>query len=93
MSDRGARVGPCCEPDRRAPFRAGSSATNSGWTERERVLLAIAESAVDALRLADVYLDGFVWLTEPEASELEGIQAASENAQRMLDECRGAIYG
>lgn len=58
-------------------------------TER---LMHLAESAVEALRLADVYLDGFVWLTEPEASELAAIKEASEMAQeawRLLVEDQG----
>lgn len=65
--------------------------TNHEWTERETVLLAIAESAVEALRVADLYLDGFVWITEPEASELEKIRETSRRSQQMLDEVRGAI--
>jgi hypothetical protein len=62
-----------------------------GGTEREQVLFQIAEAAVEALRLADLYLDGFVWVTEPEFSELEAIKGASERAQKMLDEVRGAV--
>src|SRR5579862_4295220 len=34
-----------------------------------------AEAAVEALRLADLYLDGFVWVSEPEFSELRHIKA------------------
>lgn len=44
----------------------------------------IASQAVEALRLADLYLDGFVWVTEPEFSELRSIKAASKRAQRQV---------
>jgi hypothetical protein len=42
----------------------------------------VAEKAVEALRVADLYLDGFVWVTEPEFSELRDIKRASSNAQK-----------
>jgi hypothetical protein len=60
-------------------------------SEREQVLITIAREATEALALADLYLDGFVWVTEPEFSELEAIKAASKRAQRMFDEVKGAI--
>ena len=41
----------------------------------------IAIQAIEALRLADNYLDGFVWVTEPEFSELETIKMASREVQ------------
>lgn len=43
-----------------------------------------AEIAIEALRVADEYLDGFVWLTEPEFSELRNIKRASKRAQRRV---------
>lgn len=46
-----------------------------------KVIGGIARKAIEALRMADAYLDGFVWLTEPEVSELAAIRAASKEAQ------------
>jgi hypothetical protein len=47
-------------------------------------LMALVAVLGDALKLADVYLDGFVWTTEPEHSELRSIKAASKRAQRAV---------
>lgn len=62
-----------------------------GLAERELVLVAIVQEAVAALTTADLYLDGFVWVTEPEFSELEAIKAASKRVQRLWDEVRGVL--
>jgi hypothetical protein len=43
-----------------------------------------AENAAKALALADAYLDGFVWLQNPEWAELRAIKAASKRAQRRV---------
>lgn len=51
-----------------------------------RVLGQVASEAIEALRIADLYLDGFVWVTEPEFSELEAIKAASKRVQGMWAE-------
>lgn len=51
-----------------------------------RLLGQVASEAIEALRMADLYLDGFVWVTEPEFSELEAIKAASKRVQRMWAE-------
>lgn len=56
-----------------------------------RILLAqrdywhkVAQRAAEALALADQYLDGFLWLDDPEASELEAIKRASKVAQKRV---------
>lgn len=46
-----------------------------------KLVCEIADEAIAALRLADLYLDGFVWTSEPEFSELERIKSASKRAQ------------
>ena len=45
----------------------------------------IALEAVEALKVADLYLDGFVWVTEPEFSELRDIKRASKKVQRWVE--------
>lgn len=48
-----------------------------------KAVCEIAVMALDALAKADAYLDGFVWLADPEASELEVIKAASKAARAV----------
>lgn len=43
-----------------------------------------AQEAAEALRLADLYLDGFMWLSDPEWGELRDIKRASKKAQRRV---------
>jgi hypothetical protein len=50
-----------------------------------RLVCEIADEAIAALRLADLYLEGFVWTTEPEFSELERIKAASRSVQEKWE--------
>lgn len=64
-----------------------------GWKHKladvshdRRIVCEIAIEAIEALRLADLYLDGFVWTTEPEFSELQRIKAASKRAQQRWAE-------
>lgn len=57
-----------------------------------RLLGQVASEAIEALRLADLYLDGFVWTTEPEFSELEAIKAASRRVQKMWAEMGNPLF-
>lgn len=49
-------------------------------------LLRVLRQTAEALALADLYLDGFVWLGEPEVSELRRIKRASRAAQAAIAE-------
>lgn len=67
------------------------------WREWESILLAqrnywhrVAQRAAEALALADEYLDGFVWLEDPERAELSAITRASKRAQHRA---AGPIQG
>lgn len=62
-------------------------------TRNEKRLLYVAEQAVEALKVADLYLDGFVWVSEPEFSELRSIKKASNLAQARLDKVRAEVKG
>lgn len=50
--------------------------------------LETIDALASALALADAYLDGFVWVTEPEASELAAVQEASRLARVLAAEWR-----